>query len=942
MKSSGNKKREREQDESTTVAGDFATPSGHGTSTTNFRNVSACNRCRNRKNKCDQKLPRCTGCEKANIQCTGFDPISRREVPRSYIFYLETRVNSLEDLLRSHNIPCPPPSEHFSISDDIKSGNNAPLKDEAVGPPPSRNLSTDESDALDPALHDNRDEHDQLNNLANNIGMVSVRGSSDSHHHSSKASIPFAKVVFAAVKRSIPQIPSDPETVGSSKQLPSATASGGGGGADSFFGLNTKPTIKPAPWPERHIGLALVELYFEHANPQIPILHRGEFLGLFERVYATAPKKRGPRELYLLQMVFAIGSGIIMDPSEADHADSASDTADIPPNRKRRRVGSQRGSVEPEEYHSAAIVHLDSFVASTPALHKGGLEELQAILLLAGLALLRPVAPGLWYIVGVAVRLAVDLGLHCEDPDVELDRPTDHTEPDGSDLTSTDTKQWSRDLRRRLWWCVYSFDRLVSTCVGRPFGITDEVITTDFPSLLDDKYITIAGFSQPPNSVKTPSYKLVAHHYFRLRQTQSEIGSVLQHRQAEQARVMSATRSNVYIHTLPSPFLQEFQSFREWRADIDRRLWHWKDTAPKQAETGVAFTPLFLELNYWQAIITLYRQSLAVPAALAGELSPSTSDEMHSPGIANFEREEEQELVFMKVGQAGQTVLKIYRGLHRLHLINYTFLATHHIFMSGISFLYAIWHSPMVRSQLTLDDVDFTILIATSVLTDLIRKCPPAEACRDAFMRTAKATISMCISTTGFGDASTLGSQSLNTRQGLFEADSGGRPMARTRTPMPQFDMNLKDLFSDEELASRPQAHQPRPQDFGLNVPTAPSTSYPPLPTRPSVKQESSFHSTSSLHPYHHPSSPSSHQVPHQQPYHPQMESLPQAGSNFSFEHLDFLNTLPSNDPNDVWTGANEFDFGFTGGTGYDSSGVWEANGGVDLFDGFFFGNSGS
>jgi hypothetical protein len=50
-----------------------------------------------------------------------------------------------------------------------------------------------------------------------------------------------------------------------------------------------------------------------------------------------------------------------------------------------------------------------------------------------------------------------------------------------------------------------------------------------------------------------------------------------------------------------------------------------------------------------------------------------------------------------------------------------------------------------------MDEVDFTILAATSVLTDLIDKCPPAEACRDAFDRTAKATIKMATSNGGFG-----------------------------------------------------------------------------------------------------------------------------------------------------------------------------------------------
>ena len=133
----------------------------------------------------------------------------------------------------------------------------------------------------------------------------------------------------------------------------------------------------------------------------------------------------------------------------------------------------------------------------------GGLEELQAVLLLAGFALLRPVAPGLWYIIGVAVRLAVDLGLHYEDgKDIDvgledaMNEDSKAEETDAARMQRERTtrergrREWVRDFRRRLWWCTYSFDRLVSTCVGRPFGITDQVVTTEFPSLLDDKYIT--------------------------------------------------------------------------------------------------------------------------------------------------------------------------------------------------------------------------------------------------------------------------------------------------------------------------------------------------------------------------------------------------------------------------------------------------------------------
>ena len=620
------------------------------------------------------------------MRCVGFDPVSKRAIPRSYVYYLETRVKNLESLLQVHSISFQPPEDDFSISDAIKPGENVPypVLDEdphvtgATVPPHDR------GQVLDPALKE-PDEHEKLNKLVSDVGMVSVQGASEPRFLGSTSGISFARVVFAAVKSSVPHTPSERGSTKSSRVLPGDAAVGVSTSMrDSFFGLHSKPAIKPAPFPGKLLGQRLIDLYFEHANPQIPVLHRGEFTALFERVYAADAKKRTPRELYLLNIVFAIGSGIIMDSSNIDQSVAATDSVMgvEPPTSKRQRVMNQQN--QPEEYHSSAVVHLESFLGSSPAAEGGGggLEELQAVLLLAGLALLRPVAPGLWYIIGVAVRLAVDLGLHFEDIDHQLDNQSAYNDPEESKAIGR--KQWTRDLRRRLWWCVYTFDRLVSTCVGRPFGITDQVVTTEFPSLLDDKYITKNGILSPPEGKALPSYKLVAHHYFRLRLLQSEILQVLQHRQAEHVRKLGANSGNAYIHKrLTSPFLSNFDSFKDWRLDVDKRLWAWKESAPKQFETGVAFTPLFLELNYWQAIIMLYRQSLAVPEPLAGELSPSTGDDVQSPSTVNFEAKEDEQLVFMKVAQAGQMVLKIYRQLHRLKLVNYTFLATCHLFMSG-------------------------------------------------------------------------------------------------------------------------------------------------------------------------------------------------------------------------------------------------------------------
>lgn len=473
---------------------------------------------------------------------------------------------------------------------------------------------------------------------------------------------------------------------------------------DSFFGLHSTPSVQPAPFPDRALGLKLVTIYFSFSNPQLPILHKGEFMAMFDRAYASTASRRSARELYMLNIVFAMGAGVFLEDS---HLGRCSDTGSTPSTSRESdspdagTLGTSSQQHQAEEYHAAAMMHLESFPNSTSAMDcpdgfDCGLEELQAVLLLAGFALLRPVAPGLWYIVGVATRLGVDLGLHHEDG-TDLDesgafmrqhqvesRPNPGvTETGGPDSRKADAeergrREWMRDLRRRLWWCVYSFDRLVSTCVGRPFGVTDQVITTDFPALLNDEQITRSGFAVPSSSFSGPSYKRVSHHYFRLRLLQSEILQVLQYRQAKQTCINSSETGNQFMHTkLSSSFLQPFESFKEWRQDIDRRLWEWKISAPLQEDTTVQFDVRFLELNYWQMIIMLYRQGLGVEPQREGR-----SGDVLGSMLMDTDDDMDDE-VHLKIAEAGQRVLVLYRQLHRIHLVNYTYLATVHLFMAG-------------------------------------------------------------------------------------------------------------------------------------------------------------------------------------------------------------------------------------------------------------------
>jgi hypothetical protein len=109
----------------------------------------------------------------------------------------------------------------------------------------------------------------------------------------------------------------------------------------------------------------------------------------------------------------------------------------------------------------------------------------------------------------------------------------------------------------------------------------------------------------------------------------------------------------------------------------------------------------------------------------------------------------------------------------------------------------------------TMDEVDFTVLAAKSVFTDMIDKCPPAETCRDAFDRTARATIKMASSKGGFGpQAQPVRRPRTQTTGGWTSNNPDATPPARHRKYQQsqeqqpfQFDISLSDTLSSPTLS---------------------------------------------------------------------------------------------------------------------------------------------
>jgi hypothetical protein len=282
-----------------------------------------------------------------------------------------------------------------------------------------------------------------------------------------------------------------------------------------------------------------------------------------------------------------------------------------------------------------------------------------------------------------------------------------------------------------------------------------------------------------------------------------------------------------------------------------------------------------------------------------------------------------------------------------------------------------------------MDEVDFTILAATSVFSELVDKCPPAEACRDAFDRTARATIKMSNSTGGFGQSmkskrsSSRGSHDRrldwsSTSDSTSSSGATHRHQPRRsleRVPRGVFDPSTSDAFSTSASSTsqlpalqKPHfrvpalAHVKNEADgFSLmrNVPTQPRSTGsssegpmtpdaavidPSLVPSPTAQQRSAAMSVSGLSqlsPVSAPNVANSFFGPQQQTQQDasqqQQAGVFSPGGGFNFADLPDMNLGEFNG------GDTQMDLGF--GLGWEGLHHDFSDGQqVDLFDGFFFG----
>lgn len=123
-------------------------------------------------------------------------------------------------------------------------------------------------------------------------------------------------------------------------------------------------------------------------------------------------------------------------------------------------------------------------------------QNIEAMTLLVIYHLRSVSSHGMWYMIGLAMRTCVDLGMHRKGHEHGLSRPV-------------------IQRRRLLFWCVYALERTIAVSLGRPASISDKQIDVEFPSEIVDE--DTSSSSGSGNRI------LLAIQLFKVRQIESRI-----------------------------------------------------------------------------------------------------------------------------------------------------------------------------------------------------------------------------------------------------------------------------------------------------------------------------------------------------------------------------------------------------------------------------------
>ncbi|KAM0330233.1 hypothetical protein ACHAQA_004409 [Verticillium albo-atrum] len=202
--------------------------------------------------------------------------------------------------------------------------------------------------------------------------------------------------------------------------------------AASTNDLTPEPAEKSLP--PRQEALAMVQYYMANIYSVLPAFSETKVLNILDDLYQQDDRVIQDADYWLIYMVLAIGY--------------------VAQSRERE-----------DSYYLSAVDFVGrALPCADGALGPGSVTQVQSLVLFTQYSMLDPVHFDSWYLIGFACRAVIDMGLHQDPPQSQV------------------TDNAVLDIRRRIFYCVYSLDRAISMTHARAFSFTDDSINVAYPN----------------------------------------------------------------------------------------------------------------------------------------------------------------------------------------------------------------------------------------------------------------------------------------------------------------------------------------------------------------------------------------------------------------------------------------------------------------------------
>ncbi|KAJ5833998.1 hypothetical protein N7447_000024 [Penicillium robsamsonii] len=429
--------------------------------------------------------------------------------------------------------------------------------------------------------------------------------------------------------------------------------SGNHGNADKPMSLSSEFFNSPASLPSRkEDAVELTSKYFSSVHLVYPFLHQPSHMTRLGRIYSDEASP-SPADTFHVFMVLAI---------------AASDLS------RRFRI-----PLPAEGYYTAATHFFERACAD------GSLEGLQSLLLLMVYGLHNPSCDiNVWSLNYQCLGSLIDLGLQ-------------------RDVRASSTFSISfleQEMRTRIFWVVYSFDRTLGTMMGRPIGVRDEACELRLPSDVSDDDLSQATCDETSGS-RTTSHMTFSIHLFKLARINSEIKYVMHSICRDPPQYAYPPVPDIYL----------------WQKEMIERLQTWLSDIPRGAE-GDAIMKI-CETKYHEMMILVLKPSPGIP--------------------------EPSEEMLARCFQHAVDLLRGFGELYRQEALLYSRLIVHSVFLSTLILLHCLWRLPHVASEVQIDEVVADTSISLNILSGIGEYWAEAKRARDCIHELSGATVQRLI-----------------------------------------------------------------------------------------------------------------------------------------------------------------------------------------------------